>query len=152
MLADKLIADKSDAAFASVFDTKVLGLRVLLDTTRDDELKVLCVFSSVAARTGNRGQVDYAMANEILNKVAVAERARRGPECVVKSFGWGPWDGGMVSPSLKTHFEAMGTTLIPLDAGSRMLVDELSSPQTDEVELVLGGGVLPDNLVTQVSP
>ncbi|MFT7598661.1 MAG: acyl transferase domain-containing protein/acyl carrier protein [Acidimicrobiales bacterium] len=152
VLADKLIADKSDAAFASVFDTKVLGLRVLLDTTRDDELKVLCVFSSVAARTGNRGQVDYAMANEILNKVAVAERARRGPECVVKSFGWGPWDGGMVSPSLKTHFEAMGTTLIPLDAGSRMLVDELSSPQTDEVELVLGGGVLPDNLVTQVSP
>ena len=34
VLADKLIAEKSDAAFASVFDTKVLGLRVLLDTTR----------------------------------------------------------------------------------------------------------------------
>ena len=148
VLADKLIADKSDAAFASVFDTKVLGLRVLLDTTRHDSLKVLCLFSSVAARTGNRGQVDYAMANEILNKVAVAEHVRRGSGCVVKSFGWGPWDGGMVSPSLKAHFEAMGTTLIPLDAGSRMLVDELSSPQTDEVELVIGGGVLPASIVT----
>jgi acyl transferase domain-containing protein len=152
VLADKLIADKSDAAFASVFDTKVLGLRVLLDTTRNDALKVLCLFSSVAARTGNRGQVDYAMANEILNKVAVAERDRRGSDCVVKSFGWGPWDGGMVNPSLRAHFEAMGTTLIPLDAGSRMLVDELSSPQTDEVELVLGGGVLPDSIVTSAHP
>ena len=151
VLADKLIADKSDAAFASVFDTKVLGLRVLLDTTSDDALKVLCLFSSVAARTGNRGQVDYAMANEILNKVAVAERDRRGPDCVVKSFGWGPWDGGMVSASLKVHFEAMGTTLIPLDAGSRMLVDELSSPQTDEVELVLAGG-MPDSILTLAHP
>ena len=147
VLADKLIAEKTDAAFTSVFDTKVLGLQVLLDETRNDALKVLCVFSSVAARTGNRGQVDYAMANEILNKVAVAEKDRRGTECVVKSFGWGPWDGGMVSPSLKAHFEAMGTSLIPLEAGSRMLVDELSSSQTDEVELVIGGGVLPDSIV-----
>ena len=144
VLADKLIADKTDAAFASVFDTKVLGLQVLLNATRNDALKVLCVFSSVAARTGNRGQVDYAMANEILNKVAVAERNRRGADCVVKSFGWGPWDGGMVSPSLKAHFEAMGTTLIPLEAGSRMLVEELSDLQNDEVELVIGGGVLPE--------
>ena len=152
VLADKLIADKSDAAFASVFDTKVLGLRVLLDTTQDDALKVLCLFSSVAARTGNRGQVDYAMANEILNKVAVAERQRRGSDCVVKSIGWGPWAGGMVSPSLRAHFEAMGTTLIPLDAGSRILVDELSSPQTDEVELVVGGGVLSDSIVMSAHP
>lgn len=148
VLADKLIADKTDAAFASVFDTKVVGLRVLLDATSDDALKVLCLFSSVAARTGNRGQVDYAMANEILNKVAIAERHRRGPSCVVKSLGWGPWDGGMVSPSLKAHFEAMGTTLIPLDAGSRALVEELSSPQTDEIELVLGSGVLPVDIET----
>ena len=147
VLADKLIAEKSDADFASVFDTKVLGLQVLLETTRDDALKVLCVFSSVAARTGNRGQVDYAMANEILNKVAVAEKNRRGPDCVVKSFGWGPWDGGMVSPSLKTHFEAMGTTLISLEAGSRMLVEELSGLQHDEVELVIGGGVLPESIL-----
>ena len=54
----------------------------------------------------------------------------------------------MVSPSLKAHFEAMGTSLIPLDAGSRMLVNELASPQTDEVELVIGGGVLPESILT----
>ena len=84
----------------AVFDTKVIGLRVLLDATADDPLKLLCMFSSVAARAGNDGQSDYAMANEVLNKVAVAERARRGAGCVVKSFRWGPWAGGMVTPAL----------------------------------------------------
>ena len=142
VLADKLIAEKTDAQFDRVFNTKVEGLRTLLTATADDSLKLLLLFSSVAARTGNNGQSDYAMANEILNKVAVAERSRRGDGVVVKSLGWGPWAGGMVSPALKSHFEAMGVTLIPLAEGARMLVDEVASPQTDQVELVLGGGVL----------
>jgi len=142
VLADKLIADKSTAQFESVFDTKVVGLKNLLSATADDRLKVLCLFSSVAARTGNVGQADYAMANEILNKVAVNESRRRGDECVVKSLGWGPWAGGMVTPALMRHFESIGVELVALDVGARMLVDELASPQIDQVEVVLGGGVL----------
>lgn len=142
VLADKLIVEKTTAQFDRVFDTKVVGLRNLLDATEADELKVLCLFSSVAARTGNVGQADYAMANDVLNKVAIHERARRGERCVVKSLGWGPWAGGMVTPALERHFEAMGVELIDLQGGARMLVDELSSPQTDQVEVVLGGGVL----------
>lgn len=145
VLADKLIVDKTDAQFDSVFNTKVAGLRALLGATESDPLKLLCLFSSVAARTGNNGQVDYAMANEVLNKVAAAERIRRGDTCVVKSLGWGPWEGGMVSPALKAHFASMGVSLIPLNEGARMLVDEIASPQRDDVELVLGGGVLPDS-------
>jgi NAD(P)-dependent dehydrogenase (short-subunit alcohol dehydrogenase family) len=142
VLADKLIAEKSAAQFKTVFNTKVEGLRNLLDATAADQLAVLCLFSSVAARTGNVGQADYAMANDVLNKVAAHERVRRGGSCVVKSLGWGPWAGGMVTPALTTHFESMGVELIALDVGARMLVDELSSPQTDQVEIVLGGGVL----------
>jgi acyl carrier protein len=142
VLADKLIAEKTIAQFNTVFTTKVDGLRNLLDATANDALAVLCVFSSVAARTGNMGQSDYAMANEVLNKVAIQEHARRGGACVVKSLGWGPWAGGMVTPALKTHFESLGVELIDLKVGARMLVDELSSPQVDQVEIVLGGGVL----------
>ena len=103
VLADKLIAEKTDEQFNAVFNTKVAGLRALLTATQDDPLKLLCLFSSVAARTGNNGQADYAMANEILNKVATAEAARRGPGCVVKSLGWGPWDGGMVGPGAQSR-------------------------------------------------
>ena len=103
---------------------------------------MLCLFSSVAARGGNTGQADYAMANEVLNKVAVSERVRRGGNCVVKSLGWGPWAGGMVGPGLEAHFAAMGVPLIPLDEGARLLVAELASPQVDEVELVIGGAAM----------
>jgi NAD(P)-dependent dehydrogenase (short-subunit alcohol dehydrogenase family) len=142
VLADKRIVDKTDDQFDAVFSTKVQGLRALLSATATDPLKLLCVFSSVAARTGNLGQSDYAMANEVLNKVAVAERARRGPGCVVKSFGWGPWAGGMVDAGLAARFESMGIALLPLDVGARMLVDEISSPQTNQVEVLLGSATL----------
>jgi acyl carrier protein len=138
VLADKRIVEKTDAHFDRVFDTKVAGLRALLDATADDPLEALVVFSSVAARTGNPGQSDYAMANEVLNLVACAERARRGPACIVRSLAWGPWEGGMVTPALKSHFEQMGVALIPLDVGARMLVAELESGG-DDVTLVVGG-------------
>ena len=139
VLADRLIVDKTDAQFDAVFDTKVAGLRSLLDATSDDPVQLLCLFSSVAARGGNAGQADYAMANEVLNKVAVAEHRRRGPRCVVKSLGWGPWAGGMVGPGLEAHFAAMGVPLIPLDEGARMLVAEVAGAQLDQVEVVIGG-------------
>lgn len=146
VIHDKLVAEKTAEQFDAVFDTKVKGLQALLDATARDPLKILCMFSSVAARCGNLGQCDYAMANEVLNKVAWAESRRRGSDCIVKSLGWGPWEGGMVSPQLKVHFERMGVPLIPLQVGARMLVDELRSPQADQVELVLGGEPRPEAL------
>ncbi|MEJ7800985.1 MAG: SDR family NAD(P)-dependent oxidoreductase, partial [Ilumatobacter sp.] len=142
VLADKLIVDKTSAQFDRVFETKVMGLGNLLSATDHDDLRVLCLFSSIAARTGNAGQADYAMANEVLNKVAIDQRAQRGDGCVVKSLGWGPWAGGMVTPELARHFEAIGVDLIPIDVGARMLVDEIAGPQTDQVEVFLGGDLL----------
>ncbi|MEO6419646.1 MAG: SDR family oxidoreductase, partial [Polyangiaceae bacterium] len=138
VLADKRIHEKTDEQFDRVFDTKVTGLRALLAATATDPLTAICLFSSIAARTGNLGQCDYAMANEVLNLVGCAERARRGDACVVRSIGWGPWEGGMVTPNLKTHFEQMGVALIPLDLGARMFVAEMEGGGTD-VTVVVGG-------------
>ncbi|MEW5848464.1 MAG: SDR family oxidoreductase [Myxococcota bacterium] len=140
VLADKLIAEKTPEQFDRVFDTKVLGLRALLDATADDPLRWVVLFSSIAARTGNSGQCDYAMANEVLNKVAAATRRARGERCVVKSIGWGPWEGGMVTPALRAHFKQMGVALIPLDDGAQRFVQEIeAAPQ--EIETVIAGGV-----------
>jgi acyl transferase domain-containing protein/NADP-dependent 3-hydroxy acid dehydrogenase YdfG len=136
VLADKLIADKTPEQFQRVFDTKVLGLRALLEATSGDPLSLIVLFSSVTARTGNNGQADYAMANEILNKVAAAERRRR--RVVVKSIGWGPWEGGMVNPALRARFEEKGLRLIPLTAGARAFAEEIGA-SADEVEVVVGG-------------
>ena len=146
VIADKVVAEKTDDQFDRVFDTKVEGLRALLAATAEAPIKLLCFFSSVAARCGNLGQCDYAMANEILNKVAAAEARRRGGVCLVKSLGWGPWEGGMVSPQLKAHFESLGVPLIPLAAGARMLVEEVRGSAPEQIELVLGGEPRPEVL------
>ncbi len=143
VLADKFIADKTPEQVARVYGTKVGGLRTLLDATAGDPLRLLCLFSSVAGRCGNRGQADYAMANEVLNKVAHAEAARRshnstdGPACRVLAVGWGPWQGGMVTAELSARFAEQGVPLIPLDEGARRLADELT--RGTDVEVVIGG-------------
>jgi acyl transferase domain-containing protein/acyl carrier protein len=142
VLADAPLHKKTLDGFDRVFETKVGGLGALLDATATDTLKLVCLFSSVAARSGNVGQSDYAMANEILNKVALAEQARRGPGCLVRALGWGPWDSGMVTPGLKAMFESRGISLIPLADGARAFVSDVLDADTDSPEVTLGDGVL----------
>ena len=144
VLADRFIADKPLDDWRWVMDVKVGGLRNLLAATANDPLAVLVAFSSVAGRCGNRGQSDYAMANETLNKVLQAEAATR-PNLLARSLGWGPWEGGMVTPALKAHFESLGVPLIPLATGAQLLVDELGD-ESGSVELVLGGEPKPEAL------
>jgi NAD(P)-dependent dehydrogenase (short-subunit alcohol dehydrogenase family)/acyl carrier protein len=137
VLADKYIADMSQDDFDFVFNTKVGGWRALMSALKTDPVEVICMFSSVAGRCGNAGQANYSMANEVLNKIAQAEQGVN-PNMLVKSLGWGPWEGGMVSPELKAHFERMGVPMIPLEVGAKMFADEMQSTTAD-VELVLGG-------------
>ena len=142
VLADAPLQKKTLDGFDRVFETKVGGLCALLDATATDLLKLVCLFSSVAARSGNVGQSDYAMANEILNKVALAEQARRGPGCLVRALGWGPWDSGMVTPGLKAMFASRGISLIPLAAGAQAFVAEVFDGDPQSPEVILGDGVL----------
>ena len=140
VVADAFIDQKSDAQFDRVFDTKVSGLRALLAATANDPLQWICLFSSVAARAGNAGQSDYAMANEVLNKVAAVQARQRADTCRVVSIGWGPWDGGMVTLALRGHFAERGVSLLSVAAGADAFVAELMAPSTDDVEIVIGGG------------
>ena len=78
----------------------------------------------------------YAAANETLNKWA-QRTARRLPECRVVALNWGPWDGGMVTPSLKPLFEREGLGLIPLEQGARLVVEEIRAPRRRPVEIVV---------------
>ena len=137
VLEDRWIDDKTVDQFERVFDTKVTGLRHLLEAVAPDELGFLALFSSVTGRFGRQGQVDYAMANEVLNKVAHRQAALR-PACRVVSIDWGPWDGGMVTPALKREFARAGIGVIPLDAGARSLIDELTCADTGATEIVIG--------------
>jgi NAD(P)-dependent dehydrogenase (short-subunit alcohol dehydrogenase family) len=143
VLEDRRIVDKTVEQFDRVFSTKVQGLENLLSLTTEDALSYIVLFSSVSARFGNIGQADYAMANEVLNKMARREALAR-PHCRVVSINWGPWDGGMVSASLKREFSRKGIDLIPLEAGARAMVTEMAQPAGAAVEVVLGAGLIPD--------
>jgi acyl transferase domain-containing protein len=139
VIEDKAIQDKTAEQFENVFATKVTGLRHLLEALRHDDLKCIVLFSSVSGRLGRQGQVDYAMANEVMNKAAHRQAALR-PNCRVVAINWGPWDGGMVTPSLKREFERLGVPMIPLEAGARCMVDELCHADRSAIEVVIGGG------------
>jgi len=141
VLRDKKILDKSDDDFRLVLDTKVAALEALLRAVADDDLRLLALFSSVSGRFGRVGQSDYAAANQVLDAHATAEAAARA-ECRVVSFAWGPWDGGMVTESLKKQFAREGVPLIDRAAGARVFVDECAAAPADRpVLLVVGSGL-----------
>jgi len=137
VLADSNLVDKTRSQLNRVFETKIGGLRNLLDVLGDAPLSHVALFSSAAAFYGNTGQGDYAMANEVLNRVARSLKLR-WPEATIKSFNWGPWDSGMVDESLADYFKKRGISLIPLQEGAALFVDEMLSGDQQTVELLVG--------------
>jgi acyl transferase domain-containing protein/NADP-dependent 3-hydroxy acid dehydrogenase YdfG/acyl carrier protein len=144
VLADKWIVDKTDEQFDTVFGTKVDGLMNALAAVGEEPLKCLVLFSSVASRVRNPGQSDYAMANELLNQVAMAEARRRGPSCRVRSIAWGPWDSGMVTPEVRQVFQERGVPLLSTEDGARRFVSELTDAPGGEVVAVVWAPGLPE--------
>ncbi len=140
VLADRRIEDKTEEQFDLVFGTKARGLQHLLTATAADPLTAVALFSSSTGRFGRTGQVDYAMANEVLNKTAATLRTSR-PTCRTVAVNWGPWDGGMVTPELKNLFASEGIGVIDIEAGARYLADELTTATDGPAEIVILGQV-----------
>ena len=135
VIEDKLWRDKSADSFQRVFDTKVRGALMLYNLLRSD-VKFVVFFSSVASAFGNRGQIDYAAANDVLDKIALALRARLHGRVV--SINWGPWaDTGMVSPALEREYARQGIGLIALRDGIAALLRELADSQRSATQVVL---------------
>ncbi|MSU77696.1 MAG: SDR family NAD(P)-dependent oxidoreductase [Gemmataceae bacterium] len=147
VLDDHLIVGKTVEGFERVYATKVASLTNLLSAVKADDLRVLALFSSSTARFGRTGQADYAVANEVLNKLAQREAIAR-PTCRVVSLNWGPWDGGMVNAALKKVFANEGVGVIPLQAGGEFFVREISQAPSSAIEVVVIGS-LPGELVSK---
>jgi NAD(P)-dependent dehydrogenase (short-subunit alcohol dehydrogenase family) len=124
IIEDKLIEDKTAESFDRVFDTKARAIFHLARFLKPEALKFFVIFSSVAGWSGNRGQVDYVAANEVLNRMAVHLNARWNRRVV--AIDWGPWEkSGMVTPETRRQFLERGVGLVPPDAGRRFLMDEI---------------------------
>lgn len=72
-----------------VFDPKVAGTVVLNEVTKDINLDIFVLFSSVTALLGEAGQIDYCSANAFLNAFAEYRKHRYHGKTI--SINWGKW-------------------------------------------------------------
>ncbi len=139
VLDDRLIADKSADGFARVWETKVDGARALASAL-PAELKFLVLFGSVSGVFGNRGQCDYAAANDALDCLARAWETRFTGRVV--SVDWGPWlptgtaGDGMVSAELLRSYARQGVGAIHPEDGVNALLRELAHGEGPQVVYV----------------
>ncbi|MEM9338592.1 MAG: SDR family NAD(P)-dependent oxidoreductase, partial [Bacteroidota bacterium] len=136
LLEDKLFRQKTMESFERVFSTKVTPMRVLAEHLRSD-VQFIILFSSVASVYGNRGQTDYAAANNVMDFYASELKSKFSGK--VTAINWGPWKGtGMVSPELAKEYERRGIPLIPLEAGTQLFVNELKYGKENQVLIMAG--------------
>ncbi|MGW4063848.1 beta-ketoacyl synthase N-terminal-like domain-containing protein [Amycolatopsis sp. NPDC004747] len=124
VIDDKLMADKDEQSFRAVYETKADGARNLLDAL-DVEPGFVAFFGSIAAVLGNRGQTDYAAANDALEALGTTWPGR------AVTVHWGPWapDGdhaGMVSPELAREYERRDVALLDPGEATAALLRELA--------------------------
>jgi NAD(P)-dependent dehydrogenase (short-subunit alcohol dehydrogenase family) len=131
LLEDRLVKDKDAESFARVYRTKVDGAAALAAAVRPD-VGFFVVFGSVVGVYGNRGQADYAAANDACDTLARVWRTRLHGRVLVAD--WGPWaGGGMVSPELAREYARRGITLIDPDAGVAALLREIAAGDEPQV-------------------
>ncbi|MEU1191163.1 SDR family oxidoreductase [Streptomyces sp. NPDC005859] len=131
VIEDRLVAEKSAESFQRVYATKATGADALL--TALEELPAApaftVLFGSISAVLGNRGQADYAAANDALETLGAAFAARTGHRAV--TVHWGPWaptagHAGMVGAELAREYARRGIRLIDPEEGTAALLRELA--------------------------
>ncbi|WP_371273139.1 SDR family NAD(P)-dependent oxidoreductase [Streptomyces sp. MUSC 14] len=131
IIEDRLIAEKTPESFQRVYGTKTAGAAALFaaldDLPAGPAFTVL--FGSIAAVLGNRGQADYAAANDALESLGSDWAARTGNRAL--TVHWGPWapsgtHTGMVGAELGREYARRGVELIDPDEGTAALLRELA--------------------------
>ncbi|MEU6507455.1 SDR family NAD(P)-dependent oxidoreductase [Streptomyces sp. NPDC046942] len=131
VIEDRLIADKTPESFQRVYGTKTTGAAALFAAL--DDLPAApaftVLFGSIAAVLGNRGQADYAAANDALEALGADWAERTGHRAL--TVHWGPWapsgaHTGMVGAELGREYARRGVGLIDPDEGTAALLRELA--------------------------
>jgi NAD(P)-dependent dehydrogenase (short-subunit alcohol dehydrogenase family) len=140
VIEDKLMKEKDLASFRNVFDTKVSGARALFAGLAEEHLQPAFVtfFGSISAVLGNRGQTDYAAANDALEDLCGKWHATTGGRAL--TVHWGPWapaaeHSGMVTPELAREYERRNVAMIDPEEATAALLRELAygSPEVTSV-------------------
>ena len=146
VLADQLLERKDRESWDRVVLTKTQPLQHIIDVAPKGA--TLLMFGSIAGRSGNAGQSDYAVANATLARVG--EALHKTKSLKVRTVDWGPWDGGMVTDGLRRMFLERGIAVIPRPEGAEQGASEILAIGDSEVTEVVFGPA-PDKLTLPVT-
>jgi NAD(P)-dependent dehydrogenase (short-subunit alcohol dehydrogenase family)/3-hydroxymyristoyl/3-hydroxydecanoyl-(acyl carrier protein) dehydratase len=130
----QFIPKKEVKDFSRVMDVKVKGMVNLISAMEKRDYSFFCAFSSVTARFGNEGQADYTAANDLITKLAFAQRQLH-PERQFKIYSWTAWSGaGMATnPTVVKVLEQKGLEFLPLKSGINFFMADLADRVDTEV-------------------
>jgi enediyne polyketide synthase len=114
--------------FLSTLAPKVAGLRNIVAAIDPEALRLLVTFGSLIARTGLRGEADYALANEWLATEVERWQASH-TSCRCLNIEWSVWSGIGMGQRLGRMdlLKRQGITPITPDEGVRWLQRLLSN-------------------------
>jgi len=122
----RMLKDKSPEEFNLVFDVKADGWYNMLAAFGEFPIHATVVFSSIAGRFGNGGQVDYSAANDFLCKSTSSFKTLRNETRGI-ALDWTAWGGiGMAARgSIPMVMKQAGIDMLPPEAGIPFIRKEL---------------------------
>ncbi|MES2352716.1 MAG: SDR family NAD(P)-dependent oxidoreductase, partial [Pseudomonadota bacterium] len=139
VLRDSYLRNKSRADMAAVLAPKVHGTVHLDALTRNDDLELFVLFSSMSAVGGNPGQCDYCYANHFMDSFAARREQlrvageRKGNTLSLNRSLW--QSGGMQLDEQSERLLRMATGIRPLrsEAGLQAFTEALASDQAQVI-------------------
>ena len=137
-IRDSLARNKKKEDFELVIDTKLSTYNLGRELHTLNPKASLIYFTSVASKTGNIGQVDYAIANEFVNYGSNLLKLSN-KEGNYHAINWGPWkDTGMASKDVINNFTQRGVYPIPLKDGAKYVELLACNKAGDNTEQIVG--------------
>lgn len=135
----QLISSLDETAFLRTLAPKVQGARNVLAAVDPDRLRLFVTFGSLIARTGMRGEADYAVANEWLTNLTERWQEKH-PHCRCLAVEWSVWSGVGMGQRLGRMDALMqqGIAPIPTDEGIKILRRLLDQP-AEAISVVVTG-------------
>jgi acyl transferase domain-containing protein/D-arabinose 1-dehydrogenase-like Zn-dependent alcohol dehydrogenase/acyl carrier protein len=113
VLEDGVLDGLTAERLAAVWRPKADAALVLDEATRDADLSMFVVFSSLAGVVGAAGQAGYAAANAFLEGLVTRRRAQGLPATAV---AWGAWAGGGMAADGAAAARTAHTGVLPMPA------------------------------------
>lgn len=123
----QLLSSLDEETFSRTLAPKQQGVCNLLAAIEPEKLKLFIAFGSLIARTGLRGEADYAVANEMLGRITSQWQAAH-PDCLCLNIEWSVWAGVGMGQRLGVvdALARQGITPISIDQGVEILLNLLT--------------------------